>query len=123
MGPVLVTICYVLLTFGPAIAMAQGAGVGSASPVSVPSVAAATSPPAAAASIPVGTIISAQNWNQYRDFMPDGMIKLFAGEYSLKMPADVQMEIGPTVIHPLPKGYLEATEKYSGQIKLVELPD
>lgn len=74
-------------------------------------------------SIPVGTVITPQNWQQYKDFMPDGMIKFFAGEYSLKMPDAARLEIGPTVIHPLPKGYLEATEKYAGQIKLVELPD
>ena len=75
------------------------------------------------ASIPPGTVITAQNWNQYRDWMPEGMIKLFAGEYSLKMPPDVQMEIGLTIIHPLPKGYVEATEKYADQVKLIELPD
>jgi hypothetical protein len=39
------------------------------------------------------------------------------------MPANVQIEVGPTIIHPLPKTYIEATEKYSGQVKLVELPD
>jgi hypothetical protein len=84
-----------------------------------------TSPVASASgsgSIPVGTVITVQNWNQYKDFMPDGMVKFFAGGYDLKMPADVQLEIGPTVIHPLPKGYMDATEKYSAQIKLIELP-
>ena len=39
------------------------------------------------------------------------------------MPTDVQMDVGPTVVHPLPKTYMEATEKYSGQVKIVELPD
>jgi hypothetical protein len=86
-------------------------------------VAAAAAPFADSKSIPVGTIITTQNWMQYRDFMPDGMVKLFTGEYSLKMPADVQIEIGPTAIHPLPKGYIEATEKYSGQVKMVKLSD
>jgi len=33
------------------------------------------------------------------------------------------MTIGPTVIHPLPAGYLAATEKYSPTTKLVELPE
>lgn len=33
------------------------------------------------------------------------------------------MKVGPTVIHPLPKGYREATEKYSGEVKIVALPD
>jgi hypothetical protein len=80
-------------------------------------------PSADSASIPDGTVVTTANWPQYKDFMPDGMIKLFAGEYNLKMPSDAQLQIGPTVIHPLPKGYLDATEKYSSQVKLIELPD
>lgn len=84
-------------------------------------------PPAAASSapaqqIPIGTRITMQNWQQYKQFMPDGMIDLFEGKYFWKMPADVEMEIGPTVIHPLPKSYMEATEKYRGQVRLVDLP-
>src|ERR1700730_1455771 len=75
------------------------------------------------ASIPIGTVITTANWRQYKDFMPDGMVKLFAGEYSLKMPDAARIEIGPPVIHSLPKGYLDATEKYAGQVKLIELPD
>jgi len=76
-----------------------------------------------AATIPPGTKITMQNWQQYSQFMPDGMIDLFAGKYFWKMPADVEMDIGPTVINPLPKGYLAATEKYRGQTQIVELPD
>ena len=72
--------------------------------------------------VPVGTVVTAANWGSYRQFMPDGMIALFEGKYFWKMPADVSMEIGPTVIHPLPKNYLAATEKYAGEVKLVELP-
>jgi hypothetical protein len=78
---------------------------------------------AAAVQIAPGTKITMQNWQQYRQFMPDGMVELFAGKYFWKMPADVQMEVGPTAIHPLPKGYVEATEKYNGQTQIVELPD
>jgi len=63
------------------------------------------------------------NWRQYRDFMPDGLIALFEGKYFWKMPSDIQIEIAPTVVHPLPKNYLAATEKYSSQVKIVELPD
>lgn len=69
-----------------------------------------------------GTAITMANWRDYRAFMPDVMISLFEGTYFWKMPSDVRMEIGPTVIHPLPRNYLEATEKYSGQVKLIELP-
>lgn len=74
-------------------------------------------------SIPPGTIITMQNWRDYRAFMPDGMAAFFEGRYFWKMPVDVQMPVGPTVIHPLPRGYLEATEKYSAQVKIIELPE
>jgi uncharacterized protein DUF1329 len=73
--------------------------------------------------IPPGTRITTHNWQQYREFMPDGMVELFEGKYFWKMPADAEMEVGPTVIHPLPPGYLAATEKYSSQVRLVTLPD
>jgi hypothetical protein len=76
----------------------------------------------AAGGIPDGTRITVQNWQQYRQFMPDGMAAFFEGRYFWKMPADVAMDVGPTMIHPLPKGYVEATEKYASQVKIVELP-
>ena len=79
--------------------------------------------PAAAASIPPDTTITMQNWQQFQQYMPDGMVALFQGKYFWKMPPDVKMEVGPSIIHPLPKPYMEATEKYSGQVKLVDLPD
>jgi Protein of unknown function (DUF1329) len=77
----------------------------------------------AVAAIPPGTTINAQNWQQYRQFMPDGMAALFEGKYAWKMPADVALQVGPTVIHPLPRNYLAASEKFSGQVQLQELPD
>src|SRR5579863_428308 len=70
-----------------------------------------------------GTTITMQNWQNYQQFMPDGMVALFQGKYFWKMPADVAMKVGPTVNYPLPKGYLEATEKFASQVKIVELPD
>lgn len=90
-----------------------------------PQPAASAVPPAAASndSIPPGTVITMQNWQQFQQFMPEGMAAFFQGKYFWKMPADVSMEVGPTIIHPLPKTYMEATEKYSGQVKLVELPE
>ena len=78
---------------------------------------------APAATIAPGTAITMANWQQYRDFMPDGMAGLFEGQYSWKMPPDIRIEIAPTVTHPLPKNYLAATEKYAGQVKIVERPD
>jgi len=70
-----------------------------------------------------GTAITKDNWRNYQRFMPDGMAALFEGKYFWKMPEDVRMEVGPTLTDPLPKNYLDATEKYSGQVKIVELPD
>lgn len=70
-----------------------------------------------------GQTVTMQNWQTYRDFMPDGMVALFGGGSFWKMPPDVQMPIGPTIIHPLPANYLAATEKYSGQVKITELGD
>jgi hypothetical protein len=77
---------------------------------------------AAADTIAPGTTITMQNWRNYQQFMPEGMAGLFEGKYFWKMPDDVSMEVGPTVINELPANYLAATEKYSGQVKVVELP-
>jgi hypothetical protein len=63
-----------------------------------------------------------QNWRDYQSFMPNGMNALFEGKYFWKMPPDVQMQVGPTVLNPLPKNYLAATESYSSQVKTIELP-
>jgi Protein of unknown function (DUF1329) len=78
---------------------------------------------AASSAIPLGTVITTANWRQYQQFMPDGMVTLFKGRSSWKMPDDLAMTVGPTVIHPLPAGYMTATEKYSSTTKLVELPE
>jgi hypothetical protein len=72
--------------------------------------------------IPPGTKITMQNWRDYQQFMPPGMIDLFEGKYFWKMPADVEMDVGETVIHTLPAGYLAATERYGAQTKAVALP-
>jgi hypothetical protein len=74
------------------------------------------------ASIPPGTVITTQNWQRYRQFMPDGVQSLFEGRYFWKMPADVQIAVGPTVVNPPSRGYQAATETYASQVKLRELP-
>jgi len=107
-------------------ATAPAVTAGAATPPAAADAAAGANPAASAdsaATIPPGTRITMQNWSQYRQFMPDGMVDLFAGKYFWKIPADVAMDIGPTVIHPLPKTYLDATEKYRGQTQIVELPN
>ena len=76
---------------------------------------------AAVNAVAPGTIITVRNWQNYRQFMPDGMAAMFEGKYFWKMPPDIQMAVGPTVIEPLPKNYLAATEKYSDQVKIIGL--
>jgi Protein of unknown function (DUF1329) len=73
--------------------------------------------------IPVGTKITMQNWQKYKAFMPDGMAVLFEGKYFWKMPADVEMDVGPPNPTPLPTGYQQTTEKYGGQTQVVVLPN
>ena len=66
--------------------------------------------------VPIGTRITMSNWQQYKQFMPFGMVELFQGQYGWKMPADVEIDIGPS--HEggnLPKSWVEATEKYGTQ--------
>lgn len=77
----------------------------------------------AAEAIAPGTVITTANWRQYQSFMPEGMAALFEGKYFWKMPPDVRIEVGPTIIHPLPKNYMAATEQYAQQVRLVELPN
>jgi hypothetical protein len=81
-----------------------------------------TSQGAAYESIPAGTVITTQNWQSYKQYMPEGMRALFEGRFAWKIPSDVQMEIGPTIARALPSTYREATEKYASQVKLIELP-
>ena len=73
--------------------------------------------------IPSGTKITMQNWHQYAAFMPAGMQALFEGKYFWKMPADIELIVGPTVVHPLPLFYQQATERYASRVKLVATPD
>jgi hypothetical protein len=70
----------------------------------------------------VGTVITMQNWQNYRQFMPDGMAAFFEGHYFWKMSAAVQMPVGPAIIHRLPISYMNATQKYSRKSKLLSSP-
>jgi uncharacterized protein DUF1329 len=110
------------ISSAPASAAGNATGSGAAAPAAGPAQP-TDSAHSAADGIAVGTVITKQNWQSYQQFMSDGLVALFAGKYYWKMPADVKMEVGPTVVNPTPKNYQEATEKYAGQVKLVELPD
>ena len=69
-----------------------------------------------------GTVITTQNWTQYQQFMPLGMQRLFSGQYFWKIPPDVAMTVGPTKVLPLPKTYMEASEKYGSQTSIGSTP-
>ena len=114
----LVGVLFLALSAAPIAAETAPAASQSMAPLRAPS-------PAAVAqdTIPAGTVITMQNWRQYKQFMPDGMVALFDGRYFWRMPADVEMEIGPMIIHPLPRGYREATEKFASQVRLVHQPN
>jgi Protein of unknown function (DUF1329) len=73
-----------------------------------------------AATIPPGTRITSQNWQQYKDFMPLGMQQLWAGKSFWHLPADAVIVVGATTPTPLPKQYQEDTEKYASQVSLVK---
>jgi hypothetical protein len=75
------------------------------------------------ATLPPGTVITTAHWREYRQFMSDGVQALFEGKYFWKMPDSVEIKVGPTEVTPPPKTFLDATEKYASQVKLVELPD
>jgi hypothetical protein len=118
---------WMTLAFGSAAIFAQPNSEAPAvrNAASAPRTTASESRPAdesMAGTIPPGTTITMQNWQHYQQYMPDGMAALFDGKYFWKMPPEVSMEIGPTIIHPLPSSYLAATEKYSEQVRIVELP-
>ena len=73
--------------------------------------------------IPIGTKITMANWQQYKQFMPIGMIKLFEGVYHWKLPPDVEMNVGPPHYGTRLKSFQDATEKYSSQVRVAKLPN
>jgi hypothetical protein len=70
-----------------------------------------------------GTVITMQNWQQYQRFMTVGMIGLFQGKWFWKMPPDIQMQVRKTIVYPLPKGYVAASEKFGSQTRVVHRPN
>src|ERR1700733_14162065 len=73
--------------------------------------------------LPPGTKITMANWQQFKNFMPLGMQKFFEGTYGWKMPADVEIDVGPTHMGNVTKNYIEATEKYGSQDTVTVLPN
>jgi hypothetical protein len=73
--------------------------------------------------LPVGTKVTNANWQQYKNFLPLGMQKLFEGKYFWKMPEGVELDVGPTIHNFLPKSWRDATEKYGAQTTVEVLPN
>jgi len=73
-----------------------------------------------ASTIPPGTKITSQNWQQYKDFMPVGMQGLWRGQFYWHLPDNAVMSVGATTPTPLPQKYQADTEKYSSQVSLVK---
>lgn len=69
-----------------------------------------------------GTAITTENWRQYRQFMPMGMQELFEGRRFWKMPKEAEMDVGSTVLYPLPPSYNQATRDYSAAVRVAHLP-
>ena len=70
-----------------------------------------------------GTVITKQNWMQYKDCFSEGVQHFWQGDLFWKMPDGVAIKVGPQHNWTLPKPYVEATEKYGGQTRLVKQAD
>ena len=74
--------------------------------------------------IPPGTKITVHNWSQYKNFMPGWLQAAFSGDYHWRIGPEPEftIEVGPTTDYPLPKRYLDDTEKYKDQLRLEKMP-
>jgi hypothetical protein len=72
--------------------------------------------------VPPGTVITLDNWQRYKAFMPTGMQVLFEGKTFWKMPPDFKLVVGKSTDYRLPKVYLDNTAKYAKQVKIIDLP-
>jgi hypothetical protein len=72
--------------------------------------------------IPAGTVITPQNWSQYKQYMTDGLQALFSGRFAWKIPADFQMIIGRGRHYSPPPAFVTNTEKYASLVKIVAIP-
>jgi len=73
--------------------------------------------------VPTSGTITMSNWQQYKQFIPHGMQKLFEGTYYWKMPQDVQINLAPAKYDFLPSTWVAATEQYGSQTSVTILPN
>lgn len=103
------------------LCFAAQAARGQTSPPFDPSNYAALASADAEVTIPVGTKITLQNWQQYRQFLvPELQWVLEKKAPWPPVPSDWEVDIGPDAQVRTPTAYKEATEKYSLQVRLVK---
>jgi hypothetical protein len=73
--------------------------------------------------LPVGTVITLDNWKQYQDYMTLATRMLFRGDHFFKILPGQTLPVGPTTPERLPKLFQAATEKYAGTASIVPAPD
>jgi hypothetical protein len=105
----------------PVVGSAQGPGEEAAPPSM--SAAGGIPVPTSPGPVPPGTVITTKNWQEYRQYMPDGMQAFFQGGYFWKFPDDFQLKIGLTHHYSLPPDFIKDTEKYASQVHIVPLPN
>ena len=108
-----------LLTFAVGISRAQAAAELEPAPMQDWLTLTAHQGPA----IAPGTSITMANWQQYQQYMPLGMIESVQGKHFWKMPQNVEIRRRTHGQLPVPRFYVDATEKNSGQVRVVHLPD
>jgi hypothetical protein len=77
------------------------------------------------ATIPPGTVITLNNWRQYKQFMPLFLQVLFSGQYPIKFTAEpaYNIRVQASENHPYIGQYARDTEKFAGQSRLVPVPN
>jgi hypothetical protein len=72
-----------------------------------------------------GTKITAQNWREFKRFLPIWLQAAYSGHYHWKIgsDSDYTITVGQTQHYRLPRKFQEDTEKYAGQTQLVKLPE
>jgi hypothetical protein len=75
---------------------------------------------ASAETIPVGTRITAHNWQQYRKFMPMSFVAAYSGRYAFKIGDDRRytINVGPAAPLAMFRQLRENTEKYASRSRL-----
>ena len=71
--------------------------------------------------VSAGTVITKANWRKYKDCFSDGIQAFWQGAYFWKISEDVEIHVGNPHTSTLPKPFIEASEKYDGQTRLVKV--